>query len=79
MTLEEFSKLIYSLFEVTPANEITPKTDIKDLEEWDSLLALEIIALVDEELDISLAGDDIRNVKTIEDLYSIVMKKMNDG
>ncbi|TVQ00972.1 MAG: acyl carrier protein [Balneolaceae bacterium] len=75
MTIEQFSDLIYSLFEVTPSNEITPATDFKELDEWDSLLALEIIALIDEELDISLNGDDIRNVNTIEDLYLVVMKK----
>lgn len=77
MTIEKFTELILGLFEVTPGSEVTPVTEFKELEEWDSLIALEIIALVDEELNISLNGDDIRSVNTIEDLYSVVMKKMN--
>jgi len=77
MTIQKFTELIFALFEVTPRSEITASTHFKELEEWDSLMALEIIALIDEELNVSLSGDDMRSVNTIEDLYAVVMKKSN--
>ena len=50
-------------------------TEFKQLEEWSSLMALSLIAMVDEEYDVTLKGDDIKNSKTIEDLFKIVSSK----
>ena len=52
-----------------------PDTDFKELDEWSSLLALSIIAMVDEEYNVTLKGDDIRNSKTIADLFELVKSK----
>ena len=49
--------------------------EFKNLDEWSSLMALSIISMIDEEYDISIGGSDIRNAKTIEDLYRIVENK----
>ena len=59
----------------TEISEITSTTVFKDLDEWSSLTALSIIAMVDEEYDVILKGDDIRNAHTIEDLFNIVSSK----
>lgn len=75
MDKDTFINSVTSLFEVTPADELDWKTEFKKLEEWDSLLALEIIAMVDEEFDIEISGDDIREAKTLNDLYSIAKSK----
>ncbi|MCF0158567.1 MAG: acyl carrier protein, partial [Veillonella sp.] len=37
--------------------------------------ALSIIAMVDEEYDVTLKGDDIKNANTIEDLFNTVKAK----
>ena len=50
-------------------------TEFKALDEWSSLVALSIIAMVDEEYDVTIKGDDIRNSKTIEDLFNVVASK----
>ena len=55
--------------------EFTASTVFKDLDEWSSLIALSIIAMVDEEYDVALKGDDIRNATTIEDLFNVVQSK----
>lgn len=75
MDKDTFINSVTSLFEVTPADELDWKTEFKKIEEWDSLLALEIIAMVDEEFDIEISGDDIREAKTLNDLYSIAKSK----
>ena len=71
-TLEEFVALFADQFDDTDASEITAATEFKNLDEWSSLIALSIIAMVDEEYDVTLKGDDIRNSNTIEDLFNIV-------
>ena len=62
-------------FNDTDASEINAETVFKDLEEWSSLIALSVIAMIDEEYDITIKGDDIRNSDTIEDLFNIVKSK----
>lgn len=73
--METFIKHFAAQFDETDANEINANTVFKDLQEWSSLLALSVIAMVDEEYSVKLKGEDIRNAKTIEDLYNIVISK----
>lgn len=75
MTLEEFVKRFAEEFDETPEEQFQASTDFKELEEWGSLTALSIIAMVDEEFDKRITGADIRNSKTIEDLYRLVVSK----
>lgn len=75
MELNEFVKNFAEQFEETDASEITAGTEYKNLDEWSSLIALSIIAMVDEEYDVALKGDDIRNTVTIEDLYNLVKSR----
>lgn len=75
-SLEEFVALFAEQFDDTDASEFTPQTIFHDLDEWSSLTGLSIIAMVDEEFDVALKGDDIRNSTTIADLYSTVINKL---
>jgi len=72
MTLESFISNFAAQFEDTDASEITATTIFKEIDEWDSLIALSVIGMVDEEYDVRLKGDDIRNASTVEDLFNIV-------
>ena len=74
-SLEEFIELFIEQFDETDASEITATTAFHDLEEYSSLIALSIIAMVDEEFDVALKGDDMRSAVTVEDLYYIVKNK----
>ena len=75
MEINEFIAKIAELFEDTDKFEIQANTKFKELEEWSSIMALNVIAMVDDEYDILLRGDDIRNACTIEDLFNIVNTK----
>ena len=75
MELKEFIENFASQFEETDASAITVGTEFRTLDEWSSLMALSIIAMVDEEYDVTLKGDDMRTAKTIEDLYNIVKSR----
>lgn len=75
MNINDFIKNFAEQFDDTDANVFTMDTVFKELDEWSSLTALSIIAMVDEEYDVLLKGDDIRNAETIDDLFEIVRLK----
>lgn len=72
MEITNFIKNFADQFDETDANEFKADTVYKDLDEWSSLIALSVIAMVDEEYDVTISGSDIRNSTTIQDLYNIV-------
>lgn len=75
-TLDEFVALFAEQFDDTDASEITATTVFHDLDEWSSLIGLSVIAMVDEEFDIALKGDDVKSSVTVEDLYNKVIAKL---
>lgn len=74
-SLDKFVELFAEQFDETDASEITSSTVFHELEEYSSLIALSIIAMVDEEFDVTIKGDDMRNSVTVEDLYNVVKSK----
>lgn len=76
MELKEFIDNFAAQMEETDPAEITATTVFRDLDEWSSLSALSIIAMVDEEYDVTLKGDDMKAAKTVEDLYNTVKSKL---
>lgn len=75
MELQNFIQHFASQFEETELNQFTVNTDFKQLDEWSSLMALSIIAMVDEEYDVQIKGEDIRNARTIGDLFEIIKSR----
>ena len=75
MEIKEFIENFANQFDDTDPSEITAGTSFRDLDEWSSLIALSIIAMVDEEYDVILKGDDIKNADTVEDLFNTVKVK----
>ena len=76
MELNDFIEHFAEQFDETDASEFKPETKFRDFDEWSSLIALSIIAMVDEEYDVTLKGDDIKQSNTLEDLFNIVKSKM---
>jgi acyl carrier protein len=72
MDLQEFIGKFAGQFDETDPNEFKADTEFKALDEWSSMFALAIIAMIDDEYDITIKGDDIKNSETIEDLFNIV-------
>lgn len=76
MDIKEFVEKFAEQFDDTDPAEITAATLFHELDEYSSLTALSIIAMVDEEFDVTLKGDDIKNAKTVEDLFNTVQSKL---
>lgn len=75
MEIKDFVENFANQFDDTDASDIQAETNFRDLDEWSSLIALSVIAMVDEEYDITLKGDDIKNATTVEDLFNTVKAK----
>ena len=72
MTLDEFVKAFAAEFDETPEDQFKADTEFKTLEEWGSLTALSIISMVDDNYSKTITGANLREHKTIEDLFNFV-------
>lgn len=72
MEINDFIRNFADQFVDTNIEEITPDTRFRDLDEWSSIIALSLMAMVDEEYDITIKGDDIRSVDTVKELFEKV-------
>jgi acyl carrier protein len=72
MDLQDFIEKFAEQFEETDASEFKADTEFRKLANWNSMVALSIIAMIDDEYDVTIKGEDIRKPETIEDLFTIV-------
>ncbi len=75
MNINYFIEQFADQFDETEAVVFTSQTDFKNLDEWSSLTALSVIAMIDNRFGVRVNGDDIRSAKTINDLFQIVNSK----
>jgi acyl carrier protein len=75
MELNDFISKIAEQYEETDVSQITASTKFQELDEYSSLIALSIIAMIDEEYDVTIKGNDLRSASTIEDLFNTVKSK----
>ncbi len=75
MDINFFIEQFADQFDETNTSEFTPDTDFKNLDEWSSLTALSVIAMVDGCFGVRINGDDIRSASTINDLFQILSSK----
>ena len=67
--MEQF---LEQLIEVLERDTIDAKDEFRDYEEWDSLAYLSVIAMIDEEYDIVIPGEEFANLNKIIDIYNYI-------
>lgn len=72
MELTDFIKSFAEQFDDTPAEQIKADTEFHNLDEWSSMTALAVIAMADGEYNARISTSDIRNARTVQDLFNIV-------
>ena len=78
MKINEFIKNFADQFEDTDLSVFQPETKFRDLEEWSSLTALSVMAMMEEEYGVRLNGNDMRSAVTVGDLYNIVKARADE-
>lgn len=74
MEINEFIEKFAEAIELDGTSILTPETEFRTLDEWDSLSYLSVIAMIDEEFDVQIETPEFKQLKTIEDLYNTVCK-----
>jgi acyl carrier protein len=72
MDTNKFIKDFVTIFDEEPLESIKFNTNFRDIEGWSSMTALAFIALMDEEYNVKIKVEEIRNSVNVEDLYNIV-------
>jgi len=75
MELNVFIQNVIDILEDTHPSLISPETSFRELDEWDSLTALSLIAMADDEYSVKLTGDDIRDAVTFNDIFEKIKIK----
>lgn len=75
MDIQEFIEFFADELDDTTVDELSPDTDFKALKEWSSLVALSIIAMIDDNYEKEITGGDLRSSTTIQDLFNLVQNK----
>ena len=72
---EDFIKELKEALEIKDEDqEITLETNLKDLEEYDSLSVLSIIAMIDKNFGKQIPSSDFAKVTTIKSLIDLIGK-----
>ena len=74
MEIKEFIQNFADQLGDTDAAVITPETEFRELDDWSSLAALSIVAMIDEEYGVSITSETLKNAKTIQELFDQINK-----
>jgi acyl carrier protein len=78
MNINELISKLQGEFEDIPAGTIKPETKITDIPGWGSMHALIVIALADTEYGVTLKGDELRSIQSVQGLYDLILKKQSN-
>lgn len=74
MEIKEFIEKFKDQFD--DVVEINSETNFRELNEWSSLTALNILMMIDEEYGVALPADEMRQTKTVQELFDLVQSKL---
>lgn len=74
MDINEFVVKFASAFDDVDPAELSAETKFKELEEWDSLKVLSLIAVLAGEFGVTISGVDMNQCSTIAEVYELVEK-----
>jgi len=73
--IEKINEVLAEEFEVD-VEVITPDANIKETLQLDSLALVDMVALIETEFGVKIAGAEIVNIKTFEALYDFVAERL---
>lgn len=76
MEMKEFIQNFADQFDEIDVNALTPETNFRELDEWSSMVALSVLAMIDDEYDVQLKADEMRQTNLIQELFDLVQSKL---
>ena len=65
-------KLMNEVFEDIDTSNFNLSTEFKNNDEWDSMTSLSLITSLDQEFGVSISGEEIKEITTIEELINFI-------
>jgi acyl carrier protein len=75
MEIKEFIEKLEVEFDEIEKGTLSSETNFRDIDEWSSMHALIIIALIDVDYGVVVGGEDLVKMNTIQDLFDFVKLK----
>lgn len=75
MEIKDFIVIFADQFEDTDADVFTPETEFHEMEEWSSMMALSVMSMIEDEYEVTVNAEELRNVKNIQELFNLVESK----
>lgn len=72
MELNDFVTKFANLFEETDPSTITADTVYSEIEEWDSVMVLLLVSMIDEEYGVIVDVTEMSEAETVNDLFEYV-------
>lgn len=76
MEINEFIKNFANQFEETDFSKFSPETKFRELDEWESLLALAILNMIAKKYGVILPHKEMRMTNTIQELFDLIQSKL---
>ena len=74
--LKNFIQNIASALEDENIKELGVNLKLEDIDGWDSFAIMSVIAMIDEEYNVIISGDEISNIDTLQKLYDLIRSRM---
>lgn len=75
MNIQDFVERFAEAIEMESVDGLKEDTRFRDLEEWNSLAVLSVIAMLDEEYEIQIENVDFKKLETIGDIAQFIENK----
>lgn len=75
MNIKEFTQNFCEQFDEEVV-DLSETVNFRELEQWSSLTALNVLAMISEEYDVDLNPDEMRKTNTIQELFELVQSKL---
>lgn len=76
MELKDFIEKFAEQFDDVDVNTLNAETKFREIDGYTSLVALLIITMIDEEYNVTVTGDDMKQQVTIGDLFNLVASRL---
>lgn len=76
MEIKEFIRNFADQFDEIDVNALAPETNFRELEEWSSIVALSVLAMIDDEYDVQVKADEMRRTTLVQELFDLVQSKL---
>lgn len=75
MTIDEFILKFKEALDIDENILITEKSNLKDLNEWDSLGYISIMDMVDDIYGVTIEADNLKQCEIVDDIYRFIKNK----